>query len=296
MKNIQNKNGLSIQYLNLSEVIDTSSFSDLAYFIVEYVDGGKKMSQILDENQFQSLSQGKSFEYDWYNAVYFMHNEGLSLIEKYGFMSLERFYEMANNQPSPIKRADLFSKNLQNYTDPNFQLVKRIENYALKFAWQDLKGYFHCEPFTLNGSPMSELHNAKYFLDEFAEDLSHRNDVAFLTYTGRWENKPSTLLFAPLTGEEQSIGGVISEMEHHIEDGESYPEETEELNLLYYPNQNNIQQLIEFHPAIHGREPENKKKDNFCVERFIINTILNGEKFLIHPPVEEEVIIRKFRH
>lgn len=296
MKNMQNKNGLSIQYLNLSEIIDTSSFSDLAYFAVQIFQYGKKTSQILDENQFQALSQGDSFEYNWHNAVHFMHTEGLSLIEKYGFMSLEHFYEMANNQPSSIGRADLFSKNMQNYTDINFQLVKLIENYNSKFAWQDLDGHLHCEPFVLNGSPMSELHNAKYFLDEFAEDLSHRKDVAFLTYTGRWENKPSTILFAPLTGEEESIGGVISEMEHHIEEGESRPEETEELNLLYYPNENNIQQLIDFNPRIEGQISENKKKGNFCVERFIINTILNGEKFLIHPPVEEEVIIRKFRH
>lgn len=296
MENMQNKNGLSIQYLNLSAIIDTSAFSDLAYFVVQYHQYGKRTSQILDENQFHALSQGDSFEYNWHNAVHFMHSEGLTLIEKYGFMNLEHFYQMANNQPSPVKRAELFSHNMQNYSDTNFQLVKLIENYNSKFAWQDLEGNLHCEPFILNGSPMSELHNAKYFLDEFAEELSHRNDIAFLTYTGRWEKNSSTILFAPLTGEEESIGGVISEMEHHIEEGESRPEETEELNLLYYPNQDNIQQLIDFNPRIQIQIPEYKKKDNYIVERFIINTILNGEKFLINPPVEEEVIVRKFRH
>lgn len=298
MKTIQNKNGLSIQYLNLSDSIDTTAFSELAYFFVEYQKDGKPLSHIIDEKQFELLSQGETYDYDWHNSVHLIKSEGLKLIEKYSFWGLENFYKMANQTDSPITRTHLFSHNIANdrFDHNHFTFVKLIENYNSKFAWLDIEGKIHCEPFVINGSPISELHNTKYFLDDFAEELSHRNDIAFITHTGRWEKHPPTILFAPLTGNEPTIGGVISEMEHHIEEGESWPEETEELSIIYYPNENNIQQLIEFNPGIQGKLPENKNKGNYFVERLILNIILGGEKFLIHPPQEEEVIVRKFRH
>lgn len=293
MKNITTKNNIEVQYLKVSEHIDTTAFSEYNYFLVKHQEKGKEVSYFLDENQFFKLVNGDHVVRDWQDSLLLIKNEYLHLIPQYGFYQLEYLYELNREEPAP-KREDMFSKNLEkDLFNEEYTLVKMIKNPHGKFAWQNLEGEFFCEPFVLDGSPISQINDAKYHLDEFAESLSKRDDVAFITYTGRWNREKSTMLGCPLTGNEPGIGGVISEMEHHLEEGESKPEEKEDIQ--YFPNKDNIEYLLKFDSQVEGRLPENAKLKNYFVERYIINEILGGKSFLIEPP-EVEVKVRKFKH
>lgn len=217
--------------------------------------------------------------------------KSLDLIEKYG--KLPYLAQLDNQDPTKY-----ISKNLkEDLENPEYTIIEMIDNPNLKFAWRDLKGKLHCEPFILNQYIMSELDNIHYHLDEFAEKLSQRHDVAFITYTERWSDNKSTLLFAPLKGDEKDIGGVINEITHHLEEGDAEPLEKEEINLIFYPNSENIEKVLFFAQNVEGRTSENTRRHVFFVERFIVRDILGGEEFYIdpNPPIEEKPK-RKFKH
>lgn len=298
MKTIHTPKNNIINYLNISEQIDTTGFSDLSYFFVNYIDKNKsEINKILDENQFQSLTKDLSFEYQHIDSVWLVKKELLSLIEKYSYYSFINNYKLHNEKKPSVNIREVFAtpKNFENsLNDSEYTLIKLIKNPNSKIAWMDIEGQLHCEPFLINGV-YAAFHNDKYDLDGFAEELSTRSDIAFITNTGRWAENKATLLFSPLEGNESSIGGIISNMEHHLEEGENPPPENEEMTILYYPNSDNIKMLIEFDPQIHGRTLENTKNQDFFVERYILNNILNGKKFLLNP-IEEEKPKRKFKH
>jgi hypothetical protein len=232
---------------------------------------------------------------DLHDSKKLIKKDMLNLIEKYGFYQLSYLYELDKKTEAP-QRDKMFSINIEkDLTNPDFELIKMVRNVNFKFAWINLDGELKCEPFILDGCAKAQLHNNKYHIDDLAEHLSHRDDIAFITYTGRWDRNKSTLLKAPLNGNEDSIGGIISEMEHHLEEGESAPAESEEMTIVYYPGKDNIKKLIEFDSRIESKLPENKINQNYFVERYILNEVLGAKKFLIEPP-EVEVKVRKFKH
>lgn len=295
MKNITTKNNLQIEYMNVSEKIDTTAFSEHTYFLVKHQENGQEVAYFLKDTEFEKLINGQVVDRDWHDSPLLIKKDMLNLIEKYGFYQLSYLYELDNKSKAP-KRDKMFSNDIEkDLNNPEFELVKMVKNVNFKFAWMNLDGDLKCEPFILSGCAKAELHNNKYHIDDLAEYFSHREDIAFVTYTGRWDRDKSTLLKAPLTGKEDSIGGIISEMEHHLEEGESAPAESEEMTIVYYPNKNNIKKLIEFDSQIEGRLSENKITRNYFVERYIINEVLGAKQFLIEPP-QEEVKIRKFKH
>lgn len=295
MKKLTTKNNLDIEYLNISEFIDTTGFSEYSYFLVKHQEKNKEVAYFLKETEFEKLVNGKSFDRDWHDSLLLLKKDMLKLVEKYGFYQMQYLYELDNKTKAP-ERHEMFSSNLEeDLNNSKFELVKMVKNPNYKFAWLDLEGNLKCEPFILDGSAKSELHNGKYHIDDLAEYLSHRSDIAFITHTGRWDEKKSTLLKAPLSGNEESIGGIISEMEHHLEEGESAPEETEEMTIVFYPNKDNVKKLIEFDSQIQSKLPENKINKNYFVERYILNEVLGAKQFLIEPP-EQEIKLRKFKH
>lgn len=295
MKQLTTKNNLQIHYLKISDEIDTTAFSEYNYFLVKHLEKGKEVSYFLDENQFFKLVDGEPVIRDWQDSVWLMKKEYLNIIPQYGFYQMQYLYELNRDEPAP-KREDVFSHNSeQDLNNEQYTLVKMIKNPHSKVAFMNLEGEIFCEPFIIDGGPICQLNDAKYHLDELAESLSKRDDVAFITYTGRWAKEKSTMLGCPLTGNEPGIGGVISEMEHHLEEGESRPEEKEEMTVLYFPNKHNVEYLLKFDSGIEGKLPENAKAKNYFVERYILNEILQAKEFLIHPP-EPEVKVRKFKH
>lgn len=298
MKTITTNKNNVINYFNISKKTDTTSFSDLSYFFVNYLGKNKKeFNQILNENQFQNLINDTSFEYNYKETIFLAKKEFLPLIQKYGYHSFDIHYRLHHREESPFNIRDMLLTSKiseDDLTNNEYTLIKFVENPNNKTVLMDLDGKLYCEPFLIDGGSIGCLHNDKYDLDSFAEELSHRNDIAFVTYKGRWEQEKSTLLFAPLNGNEPSIGGIISDIEHHLEEGEVAPPESEEITLLYYPNEENTKMLIDFDSQIHGKTAENMKNQNYFVERYILNNILNGKKFLLHP-IEEEKPKRKFK-
>lgn len=295
MKQLMTKNNLHVQYLKVSDLIDTTAFSEYNYFLVKHQEKGKDVSYFLDENQFFKLVEGQPVIRDWQDSVLLMKNEYLDIIPQYGFYQMESLYKL-NREDSPPKRENIFSNdNEKDVFNEEYTLVKMIKNPNSKVAFMNLNGDIFCEPFIIDGAPICELNDAKYHLDELAENLSKRKDVAFITYTGRWAKEKSTMLGCPLNGNEPGIGGVISEMTHHLEEGESQPLEKEEITLLYFPNKYNIEYLLNFDSQVEGRLPENLKNKNYFVERYILNEILQAKDFLIDPP-EVEVKVRKFKN
>lgn len=295
MKQIKTKNNIDLQYMNISEIVDTTAFSEFSYFFVKYHEKGKEVSYFVDENQFFKRVEGEPIIRDWQDSVWLIKNEYFDIVPQYGFYQMEQLYSL-NREETPPKRADMFSNNIeQDLTNPEYSLIKMIKNPHSKIAFMNLDGEIFSEPFLIDGSAICELHDAKYHLDELAESLSHRDDIAFITYTGRFDQEKSTMLGCPLTGNEPSIGGVISEIEHYLEEGESQPAEKEEITLFYFPNKNNVEYLLNFDSRTHGRLPENQKAGNYFVERYILNEILGAKEFLINPP-EVEVKVRKFKH
>ena len=295
MKKLTTKNNLELQYLNISQIIDTTAFSEFNYFLVKHEEKGKEVSYFVDENQFFKLVEGEPIVRDWQDSVWLIKNEYLDIVPQYGFYQMEYLYAL-NKEDTPPKRDNMFSKNFeQDLTNEEYSLIKMIKNPHSKIAFMNLDGEIFCEPFIIDGSPICQLNDAKYHLDELAENLSHRNDVAFITYTGRWNKEKSSLLGGPLTGNEPGIGGIISNMKHHLEEGEAQPAEKEEMTVLYFPNQTNVEYLLKFDSGVEGKSPENVKAKNYFVERYILNEILEAKQFLINPP-EVEVKVRKFKH
>ena len=294
MKTVKTKKDKYIEYMNISESIDTTAFGAEPYFLVKGEQFGSEKYAFFSEKQLEDLIEGK-LQRTSFDTLFLIKKEGLDLIEKYSFYNMDYFYGLKHEIKSSIKQ-HLFSKNPElDLLNPEFTLIQIIKNPNYFFAWKEMDGKIRSEPITIKGDSKSELHNSKYFLDELAEHLSQRNDISFLTHTGRWERSKSTLLDAPLKGDEPSIGGIISEIEHHLEENDPTPSDTEEMTILYYPTPENVEQLILFNCQIEGKKPENYEKRNYFVERYILNEILGAKAFL-KAPIVEPIKVRKFKH
>jgi hypothetical protein len=289
MQKLDSKNpNLNIQFKPIS--LDKSG--DLgSLFVVEYYlssNQAKKTTIIANQDTLDTLKEGGTDINEHHYML--VKSSTLDMIKKYGKLP----FLAALDKQSTVKE---FSKNpVEDINNNEFEIIELVENPNHKLAWKDKSLTLHCEPFILTGHIMSELDDAHYYLDDFAEALSKRSDVAFIIYTERWSEREEGLLFAPLRGDEKGIGGVINEISHHLEDGDAEPEEKEEINLVFYPNSNNLEQVLFFDCDKEGRLPENKNRKVYYVERFIVRDILGGAEFYIEPEKPEVTPQRKFKH
>ena len=267
MQTLQSQNpNLNIQF----EPIVSEKTGQLgALFVIEYYDTlnqAQKHSFIGNQEMLDTLKSGQT---EINQQKYLLAKEStLVMIEKYGKLP----YLAQLDKQSTVKE---ISKNpLTDLQNNEFVIIELIENPNHKLAWKDKKAKLHCEPFILTSHIMSELDDAHYHLDELTQMLSLRSDVAFITYTARWAEKESSLLFGPLLGNEEGIGGIINDINHHLEEGDSEPEEKEEINLVFYPTSKNMEQVLFFDSQIDGRKPENLKRKVLFVER-LIDAIIN---------------------
>lgn len=289
MQPLESKNtNLIIHFEPISE---TKSEKLGNLFVVEYYlvsNQAKKTTIIANQNTLETLKEGKTDINEYHYML--VKSSTLDMIRKYGKLP----FLAAIDKQSTVKE---FSKNpVQDVNNDEFEIIERLENPNNKLAWKDKSLTLNCEPFILTSHIMSELDDAHYHLDDFAEKLSKRSDVAFITYTERWSEHEEGLLFAPLNGDEKGIGGVINEITHHLEDGDSEPEEQEEINLVFYPSSTNLEQVLFFDRDKEGRLPQNRNRGVYFVDRFIVRDILGGHEFYIEPEKPEETPKRKFKH
>lgn len=327
IQKIQFSNKAILYYTKISDHFDLSQLinnQNSSYYAIEYIQNNKKVLStfwnqyeleyfLKNQNQlrehfnspyqldyflrFQNqLLNSKNPTHDKLN-FFLVHKDFIPSIEKYSFLNSNIFSNTIKNFVHP---RDLISHNfMQDILDPNYALVQKIENSESLYVFKTLDGTLHSEPFLLFSHIRSQLDDSYLFLDDFVEELSHRNDVAFLTYGGRfnsYEDKDSAVLFAPLQGNEENIGGIIHDIEHHLEEGEEKPEEQETIYLIYYPKKEEIEFLMNWNLQVDRNSIDYKKKQIFFVERHIVRNILGGEKFLKNPYIEELVIVRKFKH
>lgn len=172
---------------------------------------------------------------------------------------------------------DAVSKEQKSGYEP-FELVKGTDPMVLR----DAQGVLYVEPYKMNYHE-GKLNDARYYLDDFAEYLSTRDDVGFLTYQNSYEE--GTVLNAPLSGSEPGIGRIISDIHHHLEEGEDMPQEREEINLVYYPPQHLVEELMNW------KRQEGKI---YTVEEYILKEHLGGDKFLKVP--DPAPAVRKFKN
>lgn len=292
--------GYLIKSVLLSDRIDVSHFNHgNELHIVEVSNKNTKKSQVvtsqileyilINPQDFDNIIKN-SFEQQ---PIYLVKTGFLEDLSKYGLRNsyLRKLENQNNNQYD-----EMISKSiLADSTDAQFEFIQLVPNFHQKQVWKNTKGNIYIEPFILN--KYAQLENETYFLDDLVEHLSHRDDIAFMTYMGRWDREQSTILYGPLSGNEKGIGGVISDIEHHLEEGESEPLEKECINLIYYPKNEQINQILNWNPNVDGRSPENMKKQTYNIERYIVKDILGGQKFLQNPPeIEIETPKRKFKH
>lgn len=222
-----------------------------------------------------------------------MKREGLAAVREFGWHEMSWLSELAGKKQSP---RDFLARNVfESAKEEGFAVVEIKTNEQGRLALESLDGEKAFPPIFLRDHVITELDDTKYRLDEFAEALSKRDDVGFLVHLGRWAKGKPGLLKGPLRGDEEGIGGVISDLEHHLEEGESAPAEKEALNLVFYPSQEERERLFRWSERKEEARPENRKRKIFFMEREVVRDLLGGDAFRIPTPEEESVPKRKFK-
>lgn len=296
----QHINGYDITIAKLSAYTDVTRFKNAEdLHIVEVKNGSIIFTHVLTSNMMEKVLQHPEYIKNYNNLtinpnyVCLMRKDFIHNLEKYGRLNtsnIEGLKDIPRWNDHVYQAPDIFAK----VGDANYEFVQYVPNEHFKYSWRTSDGQLHMEPFILDDG-YANINNEVYHLDDMVEYLSHRDDVAFLTYMGRWSDKPSTLLHCPLKGDEASIGGVISDIEYHLEDGEERPSATETINVLYYPDQGAIEKIIKWSQGVDGRSIESRKTEMYVIDRFVLQELLDCKQFLQYTP-EPEIVVRKFKH
>lgn len=230
-------------------------------------------------------------------SVMLVNDDFLHNITQYGRYK-NSFLRQFSDSPNNYDEGNMISSDYFNDIKSNkYHFIQYVENSHDKHIWQKGDGPIYMEPIILD-SGYANINDDTYFLDDLVEHLSHRDDIAFLTHLGRWDKETVGLLKCPLKGNEKGIGGVIYDIEHHLEEGDATPAEKETISVVYYPKQEDSKKIIAWHEEIDGRTPENRKRNIYFLDLFIIKDMLGGQQFLQKPPelTEAELPKRKFKH
>jgi hypothetical protein len=295
-------NGFSIRYAPLSSFVDVSKFIDGdKFYMVEVKNGHEVHSHIcIQKNLDQILENPQSIKgrlntIETENYIWLVKDEMLTNFTKYGW-HLAKYLREIEGFPQVNPMDGISKNNFENFTKLGYQFVQHIENEHNQQTFMNDKGEYFMSPFMLDYNE-AQLQDKTYLIDDFVEHLSHRNDVAFLANMDRWTTKPVKILHCPLKGDEEDIGGIISDYEHHLEDGEERGEETEKFDLVYYPKKEDIEKILKWSRRVEPYTTEGKKWETYNVKRYIVQDILGGKQFFKHPPQDEvEPPKRKFKH
>lgn len=168
----------------------------------------------------------------------------------------------------------------------DFEFIQFIHNDKGNRLWRDSAGKLYSEPFIFNYIGAS-LDNGTYHLDELIEHLMKRDDIAFITESEGYSRYKSTLLRGPLTGKEEGVNKIISDIPGYNRD----EGRDETICVVYYPKQEDLMKILQWD------EKKEKSKEIWSLEQFIVRKILGAEAYLKKPVVEQEPEIpkRKFK-
>jgi hypothetical protein len=295
-------NGFTIRYAPLSSFVDVSKFIDGdKFYVVEVKNENQVHSHICMQKNLEQIFEnpqsikGRLNTVETENYIWLVKDEMLTNLTKYGW-HLSRHLRQIEGVPEVNPMDDISKNNFEDYQKPGYQFVQRIDNEHNQQTFMTSKGEYFMAPFRLDYNE-AQLEDKTYLIDDFVEELSHRNDVAFLTNMDRWANKPVKILHCPLKGDEEDIGGIISDYEHHLEDGEEKGSETEKFDLIFYPKKEDIPKILKWSRAVEPYTPEGRKWQIYSIQRYIVQEILGGRQFLKNPPQDEvELPKRKFKH
>jgi hypothetical protein len=294
-------NGFCIRYAPLSSFVDVSKFIDGdKFFMVEVKNEHELRSHICVQKNLDKLLQepqsikGKLNTIETDHYIWLVKNEFLDSLTKYGW-HLARYLRELEGVPKKDPLEDISKDNFKDFSSPEYQFVQCIPNEHNKQTFMNSKGEYFMTPFSLDYNE-ADLHDETYLIDDFVEHLSHRDDVAFLANMDRWANKPAKIFHCPLKGDEEDIDGIISDYEHHLEDGETKTAETEKFDLVYYPKKEDIEKILKWSQRVEPYTPEGRKWETYNIYRYIAQDILGGKQFFKYPPQDEvEPPKRKFK-
>lgn len=229
-------------------------------------------------------------------TILLIKKKGIELIKQRGRTNL--FLDEHFNKVENVDRwTNYLSKDLKN--DLNNPDYEWMISHRTRFSWLEngMTGEYIPEPIFLSNAKVDDT---QYNLDDFAEKLLTTSGVGFLTYQSRWANQPPGILFSPVSEDAPGIGGIISDMEHHGEEGDTPPLEKEELNLFYYPSVEDLKKIVDFSKKFNNDgefRNHTAYKDRIMNEdQFIVRKILGGDEFFKNHYVEEVIPKRKFKH
>lgn len=296
--------GFSIRYAPLSSFVDASKFIDGdKFFMVEVKNEHESISHICVQRHLDQILEdpksirGRLNRIETEHYIWLVKNELLDSLTKYGW-HLARYLRELEGAPEVNPMDNISKDNFKDVSNPEYQFVQCVPNEHNKQTFMTHKGEYFMTPFMLNYNE-ADLHDETYLIDDFVEHLSHRDDVAFLANMDRWAKKPAKILHCPLKGDEEDIGGIISDYEHHLEDGETKTDETEKFDLVYYPKKEDIEKILKWSQRVEPYTPEGRKWETYNIYRYIAQDILGGKQFFKYPPqdeVEVEPPKRKFKH
>ncbi len=251
-------------------------------------------------SQSDLFSDGKKIISQEKEDFFVLHKSFLELLSQYSSYDVEASEENIKMREK-IRAASLIGSEqnlitrLKNY---EFLLVKRHKVTDMQL-YEDVNGKLYCSPITLEHN-RANLHDGNYFIDDFLEKLSKRDDVALCSFDH--SNNQSTFIKCPLV-EDSSVskllGKVIYDIEHHLEENEEAPIEKEGFTIKYYPQQDEIKKIKDFYHSFHHINEERMlyyKEKIYNIQEFIVRKILCGDEFYKHHPKEEIIIKRKFKN
>lgn len=298
-------NNYSVTTQKLSQLTDVTHFvnGENLYLVEVVKDRNKKRSAVVTNEVLREILGNPANmhniikESDTNLHIMLVKEDFLENLTSLGRYKHTLVYQVGNNNTQYNEGDSLSQDYFNDANKEGYKFIQSVANTHHKHIYKTGDGKIYMEPIVLD-SGYSNINDTTYFLDDFVEHLSKRDDIAFLTYLGRWDKHKPTLLKCPLKGDEKDIGGVIYDIEHHLEEGESQPSEKETITVVYYPKQDDIKKILAWNDDIDGRKKENLKRKMYFLDVYITKDLLGGQQFVQNPPELEEVDLpkRKFKH
>jgi hypothetical protein len=298
MTTIKKEDNYQIEYIKLSDVTNVDNFingnnlyivevKNASNTILNYVISLKTLEKILDApSKSHEIIRVDSLTNK--TSIYLIKQEYLDDIALYGGIK-GAFLRKIDGKEESLPKGYASTSFIEDMHSKDYQFVQYSRSEHYQDLWTNTEGKVYTSPIMIDyrkGNASDE----NYYLDELAESLSKRSDVSFIAYNGNYVND-AMILHAPLKGDEEHIGGIISDIEHHLEDGESKPEAKEELTIIYYPTPEALEKILKW-----SIREEGTKQGIYNIESFVLNKILGSEAYLKAPLVNPEPPKRKFKH
>lgn len=258
----------------------------------EFIISEKTLNKMIEEGKFNKVNE--LYEYCLIDK---------KVLENFTKVGLNRWLKEITNRASsdnkPLMKESLTTIYIGNHLlDDNFCIGKiYLLNEEANIGTRVIKtedGKEHVEPILMLENYRTGINDQDYKLDDLVESLSQRDDVALITYLDSFEHRnKEKIIPCPIKGNEEGLGYVIYDIQHHLEDGETPPLEKETVSFVYYPKKEDLDKIKSF-TLKDERRQEYVDREIYSLERFIVKDVLGLHEFSIKP-VEEKEPERKFK-